>query len=172
MKELITAGLLFMSSAVQAADNNIVWNDNEHVKCLALNMYHEARDQGTAGRLAVSAVVLNRVNDSRFPNTICEVIKQGPTRKSWRDPSVSYPIKNRCQFSWYCDGVSDEVKDEKTYQKILDFARLIMHNDIQFVDITDGATHYHADYVKPDWADTKTRTTEIGDHIFYRWEKK
>ena len=172
MKELITAGLLFMSSPVQAADNNIVWNDNEHVKCLALNMYHEARDQGTAGRLAVSAVVLNRVNDSRFPNTICEVIKQGQTRKSWRDPSVSYPIKNRCQFSWYCDGISDEVKDEKTYQKILDFARLIMHNDIQFVDITDGATHYHADYVKPDWADTKTRTTEIGDHIFYRWEKK
>ena len=172
MKELITAGLLFMSSPVQAADNNIVWNDNEHVKCLALNMYHEARDQGTAGKLAVSAVVINRVSDSRFPNTICEVIKQGPTRKSWRDPSVSYPIKNRCQFSWYCDGISDEVKDEKTYQKILDFARLIMHNDIQFVDITDGATHYHADYGKPDWADTKTRTTEIGDHIFYRWEKK
>ena len=172
MKELITAGLLFMSSPVQAADNNIVWNDNEHVKCLALNMYHEARDQGTAGKLAVSAVVINRVSDSRFPNTICEVIKQGPTRKSWRDPSVSYPIKNRCQFSWYCDGISDEVKDEKTYQKILDFARLIMHNDIQFVDITDGATHYHADYVKPDWADTKTRTTELGAHIFYRWEKK
>ena len=172
MKELITAGLLFMSYPAQAAENNIVWNDNEHVKCLALNMYHEARDQGTAGKLAVSAVVMNRVNDSRFPNTICEVIKQGPTRKSWRDPSVSYPIKNRCQFSWYCDGVSDEVKDEKSYQKILDFARLIMHNDIQFVDITDGATHYHADYVKPDWANTKTRTTEIGDHIFYRWEKK
>ena len=146
MKELITAGLLFMSSPVQAADNNIVWNDNEHVKCLALNMYHEARDQGTAGKLAVSAVVINRVSDSRFPNTICEVIKQGPTRKSWRDPSVSYPIKNRCQFSWYCDGISDEVKDEKTYQKILDFARLIMHNDIQFVDITDGATHYNHYY--------------------------
>jgi spore germination cell wall hydrolase CwlJ-like protein len=47
-----------------------------------------------------------------------------------------------------------------------------MHNDIKFVDITDGATHYHADYVKPSWAKTKVRTTEIGDHIFYRWEKK
>ena len=47
-----------------------------------------------------------------------------------------------------------------------------MHNDIRFVDITDGATHYHADYVSPSWAKTKTRTTEIGDHIFYRWEKK
>ena len=137
-----------------------------------MNMYHEARDQGTAGKLAVSAVVLNRVNDSRFPNTICEVVKQGPPRKSWRDPDVSYPIKNKCQFSWYCDGKSDEIKDEKTYQKILDFASLILHNNIRFVDITDCATHYHADYVKPDWAKTKTRTTEIGDHIFYLWEKK
>jgi len=48
----------------------------------------------------------------------------------------------------------------------------MMHNDIRFVDITDGATHYHADYVSPSWAKTKTRTTEIGDHIFYRWERK
>ena len=59
------------------------------------------------------------------------------------------------------------MKDEKTYQKILDFARLIMHNDIQFVDITDGATHYHADY-----RERPRREHGIGDHIFYRWEKK
>ena len=58
--------------------------DHPSVECLALNMYHEARDQGTAGLFAVSAVVLNRVNDSRFPNTICEVIYQGPTRESWK----------------------------------------------------------------------------------------
>ena len=41
----------------------------------------------------------------------------------------------------------------------------------EMIDITDGATHYHADYVKPAWAKTKTKTIEIGDHIFYRWEK-
>jgi spore germination cell wall hydrolase CwlJ-like protein len=111
------------------------------------------------------------VNDDRFPDSVCEVVLQAQMKPSWRDGTPT-PIRNKCQFSWYCDGKSDEVKDEKTYQKILDFARLIMHNDIQFVDITDGATHYHADYVKPDWAKTKTRTTEIGDHIFYRWEKK
>jgi len=40
------------------------------------------------------------------------------------------------------------------------------------LDITEGATHYHADYVTPDWASTKTKTTEIQDHIFYRWEKQ
>ena len=173
MKELITAGLLFVAAPLEAiTTEKTIYASDEHVQCLVMNMYHEARDQGTAGKLAVSAVVMNRVNDNRFPNSVCEVVLQGPTRPSWKDPSVSYPIKNRCQFSWYCDGKSDEIKDEKTYQKILDFAGLILHNNIRFVDITDGATHYHADYVKPDWAKTKTRTTEIGDHIFYRWEKK
>ena len=172
MKEIITAGLLFVAAPVEVlTTDKPTYSPSEHIQCLAMNMYHEARDQGTAGRLAVSAVVLNRVNDDRFPDSVCEVVLQAQTRPSWRD-GTPIPIRNKCQFSWYCDGKSDEVKDKKTYQKILDFARLIMHNDIQFVDITDGATHYHADYVKPDWAKTKTRTTEIGDHIFYRWEKK
>ena len=172
MKELITAGLLFVSSPIEAiTTEKQLYNSGDHVQCLAMNMYHEARDQGTAGRLAVSAVVMNRVNDDRFPNTICEVVLQAQMKKSWRT-GLPIPIRNKCQFSWYCDGKSDEIKDEKTYQKILDFASLILHNNIRFVDITDGATHYHADYVKPDWAKTKTRTTEIGDHIFYRWEKK
>jgi len=172
MKEIITAGLLFVAAPIEAiTTDKLTYNHGEHIQCLAMNMYHEARDQGTAGKLAVSAVVLNRVNDNRFPDNVCEVVLQAQMKPSWKT-GLPVPIRNRCQFSWYCDGKSDEVKDKKTYQEILDFARLIMHNDIQFVDITDGATHYHADYVKPDWAKTKTRTTEIGDHIFYRWEKK
>ena len=85
MKELITAGLLFVFSPAQAAENNIVWNDDKHMQCLAMNMYHEARDQGTAGKLAVSAVVLNRVNDDRFPDSVCEVVLQAQMKPSWRD---------------------------------------------------------------------------------------
>ena len=65
-------------------------SDNRSKECLAMNMYHEARNQGTAGILAVSAVVFNRVNDSRFPNTICGVVEQGPTRASWKDPKVRF----------------------------------------------------------------------------------
>ena len=171
MKELITAGLLFVSSPIELLNEKHIYSSEEHIQCLAVNMYHEARNQGTAGRLAVSAVVMNRVNDRRFPNSVCEVVLQSQMKKSWKT-GLPVPIKNKCQFSWYCDGKSDEVKDKKSYKKILDFARLMMHNDIRFVDITDGATHYHADYVSPSWAKTKTRTTEIGDHIFYRWEKK
>ena len=165
--DVLLTGMMIIVPAV----SNLPENKTAAKECLAVNMYHEARDQGTAGRLAVSAVVLNRVRDSRFPNTVCEVVYQAQMKPSWKT-GKPVPIRNRCQFSWYCDGKSDKIKDKKTYQRILDFAGLILHNDIEFLDITDGATHYHADYVKPDWAKTKTRTTEIGDHIFYRWEKK
>jgi spore germination cell wall hydrolase CwlJ-like protein len=121
--------------------------------------------------MAVTAVVLNRVNDDRFPNTICEVVQEGPTRPSWKDPKVKIPVKHRCQFSWFCDGKSDKPKSKTTYNKMLSLADSILSNELPFYDITDGATHYHADYVMPAWAKTKTRTVEIQDHIFYKWEK-
>jgi spore germination cell wall hydrolase CwlJ-like protein len=124
-------------------------------------MYFEVRNQGTAGMLAVSSVVINRVNDDRFPNTICKVVNQGGSKKL-----------NKCQFSWHCDGVSDIPKNKKIYKKNLDFARKIMDNSKQWIDITDGATFYHANYVRPSWRKKFIRTTEIDKHIFYRWNKK
>jgi len=171
--ELIVAGLILFSPANATTPED----KSDSVECLALNMYHEARGQGSAGLLGVSSVVLNRVRDKRFPNTICEVIYQGPTRESWKtrqtpDPNDAefYPVRHRCQFSWYCDGKSDEPKEKKVYQRLLTISKSIVYNTINFIDITDGATHYHADYVKPAWAKVKTRTTRIGNHIFYRWE--
>ena len=150
-------------------------------QCLALNVYHEARDQGTAGLFGVTAVVLNRVNDKRFPNTICEVVYQGPTRESWKtrryknlpaDERIYYPIKNKCQFSWYCDGKNDTPHNREKYLEVLDLVKAILYNELPFIDITDGALFYHADYVTPGWAKTKQRTIEIEDHIFYRWDTK
>ena len=175
MNEVLASAVLLIgiTSPIDLPNNNsFKYTHSDSIKCLALNMYHEARDQGTAGKLAVSAVVLNRVNDSRFPNTVCEVIRQGPTKKSWKNSAISYPIRNRCQFSWYCDGLSDKPKDKIEYKKILNLSNMIMHNDIPFIDITDGALFYHADYVTPSWSKIKQKTTEIGDHIFYKWEEK
>ena len=111
--ELIVAGLLLFSPA-----NATEMKYDGSIECLALNMYHEARDQGSAGLLGVSSVVLNRVRDKRFPNTICEVIKQGPTRESWKKNGIFYPIRHKCQFSWWCDGKSDNPKDLDTYQRL------------------------------------------------------
>ena len=143
------------------------------VSCMADNIYFEARNQGTAGWSAVASVTLNRVKDKRYPNTVCEVVKQGPTRESWKKNGIYYPIRHKCQFSWYCDGKADKIhkKDKRIYKEIYNLAYVSLIKGITILDITDGATHYHADYVSPAWKKSKTKTTEIGDHIFYRWEK-
>ena len=138
--------------------------------CLALNTYHEAKNQSMIGQIATAQVVMNRVEDSRYPNSVCEVVKQGPHRPSWEDPNKQYPVRHRCQFSWYCDGKDDMPKNEKAWKKAQDVAFLVYYNKIN-LDVTEGATHYHATYVKPAWARTKTRTTRIEKHIFYRWQK-
>ena len=134
--------------------------------CLALNTYHEAKNQSMIGQVATAQVVMNRVADSRYPNTVCEVVKQGPKYKG-----SDVPVRHKCQFSWFCDGKSDEPrKDSKEWFKAKEYARIVLSGRI-VLDVTEGATHYHATYVKPAWAKTKTRTTRIESHIFYRWEK-
>ena len=133
--------------------------------CMAANIYHEAKNQSMLGQFAVAQVVMNRVEDSRFPDTICEVVKQGLT---YRNGKV---VIGKCQFSWYCDGKSDEPnRNSKAWSNAIRHASIIMTETIN-IDVTDGATHYHASYVRPAWAKTKKRTTRIDKHIFYRWEK-
>ena len=134
--------------------------------CLALNTYHEAKNQSMIGQVATAQVVMNRVADSRYPNSVCEVVKQGPKYKG-----SDVPVRHKCQFSWFCDGKSDEPKrDSKEWRMAQEYARIVLSGRI-VLDVTEGATHYHATYVKPSWARTKTRTTRIESHIFYRWEK-
>src|SRR6056300_189428 len=81
------------------------------VECLALNIYFEARNQSFDGKVSVSHVVLNRVKDNRYPNTICGVIYQ-----SYKTSS-GFPIRYKCQFSWYCDGKSDVPKENDAWIK-------------------------------------------------------
>ena len=88
--------------------------DDIQLTWLAKNVYFEARNQGVAGQLAVAMVTLNRVSDKRYPNTIREVVTQGLTRASWLS-GEQVPIKNKCQFSWYCDGKADTIADWKSF---------------------------------------------------------
>ena len=136
----------------------------EALVCLALNVYHEARDQPFIGQVAVAQVVMNRVRDDRYPDTVCDVVKQGPTY-SWAE---DYPVRHRCQFSWYCDGKSDKPRDTKAYEQARMIAHGVYYGNLD--DFVEGATHYHAHYVYPEWAKSKTRTVRIDDHIFYRWD--
>ncbi len=136
----------------------------EAIVCLALNVYHEAKNQSLAGQIAVAEVVMNRVDDPRYPNNVCDVVKQGLTYK-WK-PSV--PIRNQCQFSWYCDGKSDVAKEKDAWQESISVAKGVYYGYLDAY--LEGATHYHAYYVNPSWAETKTYITRIDDHIFYRWD--
>ena len=144
--------------------------------CLAQNIYFEAKSEPLAGQYAVADVVLNRVQDTRYPNTICEVVKEGPVRESWKtkkDPNLSdderiyYPKKNRCQFSWYCDGKSDTVRDNDAWRMAQIIAYKIVYAD-KMRGITEGSTHYHSDRVYPYWADSLNETVQITNHIFYK----
>ncbi len=124
------------------------------IKCLALNIYHEARGEPPEGQLAVAHVVLNRTSDTRFPNHVCDVVKDGGEK-----------IRYRCQFSWWCDGRSDAATDRAAWRASRKTAWAVLSGRV--TDPTSGALWYHANYVRPDWADTKNRVATIGSHIFY-----
>ena len=123
----------------------------EAVMCLALNVYHEAKNQSLIGQIAVAQVVMNRVKDERYPDNVCDVVYQGQYYK-WK-PDL--PIKNRCQFSWYCDGKSDKpIKDTFAWEQAVTVAHGVYYGNLD--DFVEGATHYHAHYVLPEWASSKT----------------
>ena len=136
----------------------------EALMCLALNVYFEARSENMASQVAVSLVVMNRVEDHRFPDTVCEVVKQGITYKN-----SGQPVINQCQFSWHCDGKPDRPKNKQAWLKAQQVASIVL--DGSMVDFTEGSTHYHAHYVYPSWRKTKTKVARIDSHIFYRWEQ-
>lgn len=136
--------------------------------CLALNIYYEARGSNLADKAAVADVVLNRVQDSRYPNTVCEVVYQGRQKPSWKDPNVMVMVRNQCQFSWYCDGKSDTPLNEDRWNEAQNIAWAISKWG-NFRGLTEGATHYHATYVSPNWARDFQMVGRIGAHIYYRW---
>ena len=171
IRELLTSALVLMpvANADELTQGERDAFFQQEAYCLAQNVYFEARNQPAAGQMAVMSVTLNRVNDDRFPNTICGVVYEGPTRPSWKGTGEMIPVRHRCQFSWYCDGKSDEIKDHYTYNQLYVLAEgLVASNFKTLLDITDGALYYHADYVKPKWSRHFEKTVKIGRHIFYR----
>ena len=127
---------------------------DKEIRCLALNIFHESRNQGTQGWLAVAFVTINRVFDPRFPKSICEVV--------W-EPK---------QFSWTHDGLSDKpdlskYPDRKAWEYILEFSRGFLENHKYIEDPTNGSLYYHKNTIEPSWRDNFEVAVEIGEHIFY-----
>ena len=140
-------------------------------ECLAKNIYFEAGVESTAGKLAVANVTINRTSNKNYPNTICGVVQEGIHYYN-AAKDKHFPVRDRCQFSWYCDGLLDEPREGRTWESAQELAKrvLVNHYDKALIDITDGATHYHANWMEtyPSWSKKKKVMASIDRHIFYR----
>jgi len=124
-------------------------------KCLATAIYFEARGENKRGQAAVAQVILNRVRNPTYPNTICGVVYQNA---DWH---------NACQFSFACDGIPDRITSPEHYRLAKDIAMAVTAGKIFIADV-GSSTHYHATYVNPRWSRTMEKMKKIGLHIFYR----
>ncbi|MBJ3784943.1 cell wall hydrolase [Devosia sediminis] len=126
--------------------------------CLATAIYFEARGETYRGQVAVAQVVLNRVKDHRYPDTICGVVFQNQNKR------------NACQFSFACDGIPETVTERRPWEQAEDIAAKITKGEIYLTEVGD-ATHYHATYVRPAWAPRMTKVTQVGLHVFYKFKR-
>ena len=134
-------------------------NDVDHqVKCLAEAIYFEARGENIIGQYAVAEVILNRVDDEQFPNSVCKVVSEGAMKL------------HSCQFSYNCDGKPEYINDFKSYKRILKLANIFYNGTARL--LTEGATFYHSRDVAPSWTANLKQTKEIGRHIFYKTENR
>jgi spore germination cell wall hydrolase CwlJ-like protein len=126
----------------------------EH-RCLSEVLYYEARGEGDGGQKAIAEVVFHRMNTGNFGHSICAVVYEG----------AGHP---GCQFSFTCNGDLLRRKEPISWRSAEALAARILTGEVRLANATGGATNYHAISVSPGWADTLEKTTQIGNHIFYR----
>ena len=136
---------------------------NGDIYCLAQNIYFESGNQPLAGKIAVSQVVINRVEHPSYPDNICDVIYQAKMRVNWKNEIV--PVRNQCQFSWFCESTHrTRPVHRPMWQESELVAKKVLLENFRLPGMKN-ALYYHADYVNPNWR--KPRIDQIGRHIFY-----
>jgi spore germination cell wall hydrolase CwlJ-like protein len=128
--------------------------ENDQFKCLREAIYHEARGETLAGQFAVAEVILNRVDAANFPGSVCGVVNQGVGNG------------RGCQFSYACNGRSRAMHERRAREIASRIAQVMLSGAPR--QLTDGATHFHARHVRPNWARVYEQTARIGAHTFYR----
>lgn len=132
-------------------------------------LYFEGRSEPPMGQYAIAEVIMNRVTDTRFPNTVCGVVKQRRMVKKYDDDGKLVSKRWVCQFSFWCDGKPERYHNHSAYRQALAVAVRVIDDPTNF---TEGALFYHADYVHPSWRKKMTAIIMIGwegrvNHIFY-----
>jgi hypothetical protein len=126
------------------------------VRCLTDAIYYEAANEPEEGQRAVAQVVVNRVRDPHFPKSVCGVVYEGWERHTG------------CQFSFVCDGsIRRRHADQALWDRLRPLAEQALAGYV--VPEVGSATHYYAQYVRPNWVGTVDRITQIGAHIFCSW---
>jgi spore germination cell wall hydrolase CwlJ-like protein len=126
---------------------------------MAEALYYEARDQGATGMVAVAAVIKNRMKSNSYPDTACGVVRQA---KTW----AGAPIRNKCQFSYFCDGLPERPAEKEAWDMALRIAGALIDTDFTMTGL-EQATHYHTISVLPSWATALEPCGRVGDHVFY-----
>ncbi|VAX02315.1 hypothetical protein MNBD_GAMMA20-1854 [hydrothermal vent metagenome] len=148
--------LLTFGAERALAETALSPEEAKELRCLALNIYFEARSEPINGQLAVAFVTINRVEDRRYPKTLCGVVWQ------------------KRQFSWTHDGKSDRPQEQRAWKQAQMVARFIFTKYLalpekvrRIMDRTNGALHYYAPKLAdPYWAKAKVVTFAIGGHVF------
>ena len=132
----------------------------DNLSCLAEAVYFEARSESFVAQLAVANVILQRVQSEHYPDNICDVVRQGRT---WKGK----PVRNKCHFSYWCDGKPETIANVDAYNEAVSAAELALQGVVLIH--TEGATHYHASYVTPYWAldERFSLVGQIDKHVFY-----
>ncbi|MCQ2555966.1 MAG: spore cortex-lytic enzyme [Clostridia bacterium] len=129
-----------MGISVSKTQSSSSYNSNDRY-LLAKVVYAEARGESYTGQVAIAAVVLNRVRDSRFPNTVAGVIYQ-----PWAFTAVN-------------DGQINLEPNSKAYQAADDA--------LNGWDPTYGSVYYYNPKTATSaWIRTTKYVTTIGNHIF------
>src|SRR5690349_5972151 len=126
------------------------------IRCLAENVYYEARGESLNGQYAVAEVTMNRLRAPSYPKTICGVVHD--TR--W-DPSRRRYVGH---FSW------TELEDRSDpwgppWEQAMKVATAVYNNT--YMPLVPDALHYHAVDVQPEWAQSSHLVAKIGHHVFY-----
>lgn len=127
------------------------------IRCLAENIYFEARGETLEGQYAVAEVTMNRLRSPYFPDTICEVVHDTRWDSSRR--------RMVAHFSWTAFKLRLESGSD-AWKQAMDVATLVY--DGHHEAVVPGALFYHATSVRPYWASSKRVVARIGNHIFYR----
>ncbi len=147
---------------VPDVEYSFAWLDSQpraegdaEMQCLAEALYFEARGETVKGQFAVAEVIVNRAKSALFPDTVCGVISQGVNGRRYQ-----------CQFTYKCDGYKDTIAEKGAYERVSKVAHAVMSG--YSGNLTEGATYYHTNAVRPAWARRFIKTATIGVHYFYR----